>query len=203
MLHSKSSKIAAHIIVLALIVVGSLFIYNRKSEEEASIKTISVTASIAGYSNLTDMENASDIIIIANPKEEFINRESVATHFSDGEIQDFYSFVDLNIEKIIKNESTLNLEKDKTMQVIEPVAIMDRDNKKTKLTIENYVEMQAGTSYLLFIVQTLPGIYSIVNFDNGRFIVNESEVRSKGMKDNSSDFHKKLKNDAFQKYGLH
>ena len=203
MLQTINYKKTAFFLIITLLVIWCIFYVIRDVEKSSSYRTVSQHAVIAGYPNVASMEENADIIIIGTPTKEFLDRESVTTQFPDGANQDFYSLTDLNIEKIIKNESTMDLLKDKTMQVVEPVAIIDNANgEKTKLTLDNYVEMQAGTSYLLFLRETLPGFYSIISLENGRFIMEEADINAKGVSAYTSDFHEKLKNEAFEKYGL-
>lgn len=203
MLKRINYKITVSFVLLSIITIGSIFYFTKDRGNSPAYRTVSSHGVIAGYSNLNDMEKNAHIIVVGYPTQDFLNREFVTTKYSDGEIQDYYTLTDINIEKVIKNNSSLDLEKDKSMRVIEPVVIIDDANgDKTKLTLNDYVEMQTNTSYLLFIQETLPGVFGIMNFENGRFITDKASANSKGVSGFSSDLHEQLKTEAFEKYGL-
>lgn len=201
--HPRKYLTRAWIIILGLLAICSIYYVIVNGGKRPAYRTISIQANLAGYASFTEMEAAAAIILIGTPTQEFLDRKPVTSRYPGGDMQDFYTLTDLQIERIIKNESSLNLEQDLTMQVIEPVALtLDGNGDKTKLTLNGYVEMQTDTSYLLFLIESAPGMYSGMNFENSRFAVTKVGKKVKGASSNSADLHTMFRSEAFEKYGL-
>lgn len=193
----------ACMIILGLLAIWCIYYVIVNGGKNSAYRTISIQANFAGYANFTEMEAAATIILIGTPTQDFTDRKPVTSRYPGGDVQDFYTLTDIQIERIIKNESTLNLEQDLTMQVIEPVVLtVDGNGDKIKLTLNGYVEMQTDTSYLLFLIESSPGIYSGMNFENSRFAVTKAGKKVKGASSNSTDLYTKFRGEAFEKYGL-
>lgn len=201
--HPRKYIKRAWILILGLFAIWCFYYVIAHGGKSSAYRTISIQATIAGYTHFAEMEAAAEIILIGTPTKEFLDREPATSHYPDGELEDFYTLTDLQIERIIKNESTLNLKQNLTMQVIEPVGLIVNGNgERTKLILNDYYEMQTDTSYLLFIVESAPGIYSGMNFENSRFAVTKAGKKIKGPSPFSTDIHAKFRSEAFEKYGL-
>ncbi|MNJ03630.1 hypothetical protein D3C73_1640310 [compost metagenome] len=70
------------------------------------------------------------------------------------------------------------------------------------IMINDYVEMEAGKEYLMFIKMVRPGSYGLCNLNNGKFELNQLPDASKSSNEGSDTIHDSLKSELFDKYGL-
>jgi hypothetical protein len=83
----------------------------------------------ATYKNLKELENSSDLIIVAEPKR---------NKYPEGER---FTFTDVEVEKIIKNDKERKVKKNAVITVEEPYFINDETFFPGKtLTFENMLE---------------------------------------------------------------
>jgi len=135
----------------------------------------------------------------------FLDRKHVVTHFSDGTRQDFYTLTEIKIEKIIKQPDSLVLNLSQTLEVIEPITVIDEGKSgKVKLARDNYLELRRGSRYILFLKKGL-GVdnYFVINRNLGKFNLDGTDVDDLGEEDKPVLRKEKLnfKKDVLKKYG--
>lgn len=197
-----SRKKIVVVFVITLILAGSSLFLNSKDSSNQSIRTVNIQGLYKAYSDTDSLDASADIILVGSPIKEFTERESVTTKYSDGELQAFYTLSEFKIEKVIKNESELDLENEKIMKVIEPIALVDFPGETVKMTLGNYVEMHPNNTYLIFIKQSLPGHYGIINMNNGKFNLDDAEKVKKDFNGSGSELNQKLKEEFIEMYEL-
>jgi len=165
------------------------------------LEKVNAMATFVGYANVNALDAASDLILIGTPTQDFVERASDNTYFSDGHIQDISTLTDFKIERVIKNEEDVELED--VIRIIEPISIIEQDGVKTILTVEDYVELQKGKTYILFLGKNTYGRYSVINMNNGRFAIEEDgNLELAVMADSVQEKHSEFQKEVLEKYGL-
>lgn len=165
----------------------------------SSVKTVSVQADYMGYTNSADLEKAAEIILVGRPIQKLEDRQKIETAYSDGTLQDFYTLTELEVEKVLKNTTSENIQTGKTFVAIEPIVMDQGLTGKTKLTLEDYSEMKENHHYLVFLKEGSPGKYGVINMNNGKFDLDQPEIPANK---SHSDIGEKLKADFLKKYDL-
>ncbi|WP_438434899.1 hypothetical protein [Gorillibacterium sp. sgz500922] len=184
--------LSAFAILLAAGVLYDFYVFS-------SVKTVSVQANYMGYTNSADLEKSAEIILVGRPLKKLEDRQKVETAYSDGTLQDFYTLTELEVEKVLKNTTSENIRAGKTFVAIEPIVMDQGLTGKTKLTLEDYSEMKENHHYLLFLKAGSPGIYGVINMNNGKFDLDQPEIMANK---SHSDIGEKLKADFMKKYDL-
>ncbi|WP_051507229.1 hypothetical protein [Saccharibacillus sacchari] len=165
------------------------------------LETVNAMATFVGYANVDELDEASDLILIGTPTRDFIERASNNTYYSDGHIQDISTLTDFKIEHVIKNEEDVELED--VIAIIEPISIIEQNGVKTVLTVEDYVELQKGKTYIIFLGKNTYGRYSVINMNNGRFAIEEDgNLELAVMADSVQEKHSEFQKEVLEKYGL-
>ncbi|MFS0728394.1 hypothetical protein [Paenibacillus sp. 1P07SE] len=121
------------------------------------------------YSGADEMDEKAGLIIRAIPTKEFADRDHVTTTFSDGEIQDFYTFTELTVTDILKKPDDLDLQSGDVFRVIETIGYNDPATKEQKITRNDYAEMQKDKEYIVFLHANSEGDYVVMNSNLGKF----------------------------------
>ncbi|MCU6793978.1 hypothetical protein OB236_17890 [Paenibacillus sp. WQ 127069] len=163
----------------ALILMGSLLItslVNQKSAAQSlsnDLPTISTEAKFVKYNKINDLEEAADLIIVGTPSQEFKDRDRQVKRFKDGLISDFYTNTNINVEKVIKKPSDLDI--NQTINIIEPVSTLISENRQQKITTEHYQELKKDSKYIIFLKKNSFGNYSIINMESGKFNLDSTD----------------------------
>ena len=174
---------------------------NESSNYSLNIKRVSVDANYITWDNVNDLNNAADLVVVANATKSFLDRKHVATYFDDGNVQDFYKLTDIQIERILKGKNDL-LGKDKTLSIIEPVGLFENEQQKTILSRENYLELEKGNRSIIFLKKNSNGQYVIMNINNGKFSFTDEKSLKLVQKDEEINKHNEFKENVFDFYEL-
>lgn|GEM_PF-4027136 len=156
-------------IAVAVLFVTFAFIRYSADHQEASgqVREVNVETDSIVFHNLKELEDFSQLIIVATPTKKFNDRSQKSTTFPDGTLQDFASFNELKIAKVIKAPS--DFDQTKTwIEVAEPVAIVKEGNSSAKLKKQGYTEMKKDSQYIIYLSKNAMGQYS-VNGITGRY----------------------------------
>lgn len=165
------------------------------------LETVNAMATFVGYAHVDELDEASDLILIGTPTQEFVERASDNTYFSDGSIQDISTLTDFQIKHVVKNAE--NIELGEAIQIIEPISIIEQNGVTTVLTVEDYLELQKGKTYIIFLGKNTYGRYSVINMNNGRFAIEEDgNLELAVMADSVQEKHSKFQKEVLEKYGL-
>lgn len=176
------------------------------SDEDVSkttgLRKVSAMASYIVYPNVDELDREAQLILIGTPTQNFIDRTSNNVYYEDGNLQDNSTVTDFKIERVIKNQD--NIELGEEIPIIEPISIIEEaDGQKVVATIEDYVELQKGKKYVVFLHKNTYGQYSVINMNNGRFAIEEgSDLERSVMADSNKEEHSEFKEQVLQKYKL-
>lgn len=195
MLNTSSKRVIALTIVTLLIFLSLLLIMNIIPITEVQVDANEIT-----FNTPEKLDAAADLIMIASPSKDFMDREHKVTFFDDGTIQDYYTLTEVQVEKVIKAPNNFHLSKNNTIKIIEPVGIVGRGTGKRKLVTNQYEELKEKGSYIMFLQQNSKGQYAIINNNLGKFNLDNKDPLDIGEKKSSAD--KKFKDDVLQKYSI-
>lgn len=174
---------------------------DKNISKTTGLETINAMATFVGYANVDELDNDADLILIGTPTQDFIDRTSNNTYYSDGEIQDISTLTDFKIERVIKNKEDVDLGEE--IQIIEPISIIEQEGKQVVLTVEDYMELQKGKNYIIFLGKNTFGKYSIINMNNGRFAIEEgNNLERSMMEDSTQERHNEFQKEVLEKYQL-
>ncbi|MBN3526554.1 hypothetical protein [Paenibacillus apiarius] len=164
-------------------------------------KTISIHANFVSFENADQLDSFADLIVIGTAVQRFEDRSPVSTHFDDGTLQDFYTLTDISIDRVLKGPGQI-MQEDAPLTIIEPLAYLDIENEKTKLTRENYIELHEGDRSVIFLKKNTFGQYAIINQNLGKFSLNETPEFQVTADSEEAAEYAVLREDVFEKYGL-
>ncbi|MGE7946449.1 hypothetical protein [Lysinibacillus sp. NPDC093688] len=196
MLNTSSKRVITLTVVALIIFLSLLLIMNIKKP----LPVVQVDANEITFDTPEKLDAAADLIIIASPSKDFMDREHKVTFFDDGTIEDYYTLTEVQVDKIIKAPDNFNLPKNNSFSIIEPVGIVERSTGKRKLVTNNYAELKEKSSYIMFLQQNSMGQYGIINNNLGKFNLDNKDPLDIGEK-KSSDA-KKFKDDVLRKYSI-
>ncbi|MEB2299363.1 hypothetical protein LAV72_06965 [Lysinibacillus xylanilyticus] len=178
MLNTSSKHVIKLTVVGLIIFLSLLLIMNIKKP----LPVVQVEANEITFDTPEKLDAAADLIMIASPSKDFMDREHKVTFFDDGTIEDYYTLTEVQVEKIIKATNNFNLPKNNTFSIIEPVGIVERSIGKRKLVTNNYVELKQKSSYIMFLQQNSMGQYGIININLGKFNLDNKDPLDIGEK---------------------
>ncbi|WP_195576158.1 hypothetical protein [Paenibacillus sp. 1001270B_150601_E10] len=161
MLLKKKSTIISITMAFILAIAACYYyfaIYN-------SVNVVSVHAQYKGYSTGEKLFEGAELVVIGKPVTAFGDREIHLTRFATGVIEDFATFTEIHVEKVLKGpkEDTTNL------TVIEPVVEYQTYKGKVRLASEGYTPMKKDSRYLIFLKKNRTGQYYVINMQEGKF----------------------------------
>ena len=166
-----------------------------------TMPTVSIQAKYIGYDTADEIGQDAQIILIASPVDAFADRVHENTYYDDGAIQDFSTYTNLKIERVIKQPEGMNI--GDQMKVIEPVSIFTgTDKKETRISFEGYREMKQGKRYVVFLKNNGMGGYSVINMNNGKFNLDGGDPLDTPTDRHEKEFKEKLKNDVIKKLNI-
>lgn len=159
------------------------------------------------YNSVDDMDQKAGLIVRAIPTKEFADRDHVTTTFSDGELQDFYTFTELTITDVFKKPDGLDLQAGSELRVIETIGYDDPATKKQKITRNHYTEMEKDKEYIVFLHANSDGDYVVMNANLGKFDLSGEQpispsLQSSGDVDPSQEKYQSFFADVVEKYNL-
>ncbi|MFW5435783.1 hypothetical protein [Paenibacillus apiarius] len=166
-----------------------------------TFKTISIHANFVNFENADQLDSFADLIVIGTAVQRFEDRNPVSTHFDDGTLQDFYTLTDISIDRVLKGPGQI-MQEDAPLTIIEPLAYLDIENEKTKLTRENYIELHEGDRSVIFLKKNTFGQFAIINQNLGKFSLNETPEFQVTADSEEAAEYAVLREDVFEKYGL-
>lgn len=150
---------------------------DKKFLGENDIETIVTHGSYMKYNEESELYKGAELVVIAHTSKKFQDRKHVVKYVQHTKedkdlppaIEDFYTETPIKIMKVLKQPSDGKITKNETINIIEPITLLKDENGVKKLSTENYVEMQQGKPYILYLKKNTYGQYSIINMNNGKF----------------------------------
>lgn len=198
--------------LLILIASISLFLFAcsnnqsvESSGEDAKIETIVAHGNFIEYDEESLLFDGAELVVIAKPDKNFIDREHVVNYVSSSDseadlppaIEDLYTRTSITIAEVLKQPESSSIAKNDNLTIIEPVALLEDDKGLKKISTENYLEIEKGKNYILYLKKNTYGEYSVINMNNGRFnleAVEKIENSYEHGHENDQEKHQKMKN---------
>lgn len=177
---------------------------NQGSGQEEKIETIVTHGNFIEYDKEDLLFEAAELVVIAKADKSFIDREHVVDYVASTAeeahlpeaIEDFHTKTSITITKVLKQPSSSSIAKNDNIKIIEPVTLLDEGNGLKKLSIENYLEIEEGKNYILYLKKNTYGEYSVINMNNGRFnleAVDKTISLSEHGTDHDQEKHEEMK----------
>ncbi len=180
---------------LILFLVGGI-VYSTNSTNP--VQTVHLPAKYIGKSNVEDLENSSDLIIIGTPTMNFFQNSPTVKYTSQGRIENFHTATEIKVLQFLKNNHT-----ETHIRVIEPAALAKPtlSSKKPVLMISGeYSVMAKGKKYLLFLKRTESGEFSVISGYHGKYGLDGSDPGEQQAAKEMAHFSK-LRHEVLKKYG--
>ncbi|RKJ50458.1 hypothetical protein D7X33_32605, partial [Butyricicoccus sp. 1XD8-22] len=118
--------------------------------ENSNIKTISLEGNYIQINSAEELYNRAELIIVAEPLNDFMDRNHVSSYSDDGSLEDYYTETVVNIKQIIKKPSDLEIVENQDFQIVEPpVGLIENSKKeKVKIVTDEYAELKKNKEYL-------------------------------------------------------
>lgn len=159
--------------LIILVLVSVYFILDNNTVR----KPFATHGVYATYNNLGELENLSDLIIVAVPK----NNEHV-----EGK---HYTFTNVEVKKILKKDKERKFKEGDILKVEEPYFISNEPivPGQTLYTLEGYTEMIKGNQYILYLQYNESlGHYYINSFTFGQYLLDMKFEKEKENHKNSN-----------------
>lgn len=167
--------------------------------EEDSIDVVDIHSNFVSFDDVESLEASSDLIVIGKATKNFDEREHFETLYDDGNLQDFYTLTEIEIEKVLKAPEDFSLTQN-NLTIVEPVSYININNKNTKITREHYKELLAEDTSVIFLKKNTFGQFSINNQNNGKFSLNKlTPINFAGEEYKE---HENLRNAVFARFNL-
>lgn len=132
-----------------------------------NIQVINTSADHLIYSNVDDLLNYADLVLIGTPTKEFSEYEPYIKLNSAGRIDDYCTFVEIKPTKILKGNVNSDI-----IKASQRAALIKNGNilsGKDLLKNEDVQLLEKDRKYLLFLKDVGDGQYSIVSLNQGIF----------------------------------
>ncbi|GMX62606.1 hypothetical protein Elgi_24110 [Paenibacillus elgii] len=195
LLSSKKITYTLLILLVTAILAYWLLIFN-------SVREKNVHADAVTFSDVDGLDKAADVVLIGTPIKNFLEREHIVSKCSDGTISSFSTSVEVSVESVIKKPSDLQIDKGSIFKFNEPVGLIQEVSGKVKLNVDDYLELEKGNKYIVFLSKhPISGEYFVINYNLGNFNLSSNEKTLSG---NASEDNKKekFKKEVLFKYGL-
>ena len=187
-------KVSIGLLALVLLAGGTTYyslVYNK-------VTTSTAAARVVPYNDLQSLEREADLVLIGTPAEDFVNREHKTIYYSGGKagktIQDVYTLTNFKVQKVIKSNGENFAFEDKTIQVVEPVGLVQELTGKKKFQFEDYSEMEKGKKYVVFLKKNTEGQYSVMSLAFGKYSLDTSDAQDITDIEKRETIKKELKN---------
>ncbi|WP_052099023.1 hypothetical protein [Paenibacillus stellifer] len=181
------------IVTLVAVIITSVYFYSinnpssskldsvkpQRSLASTSIPTISISASYIKQETVSELDKASELIIVGTATQSFDDREHIVTTFYDGSVQDFYTITDVLVDHVIKAPKDSVILKGDVLSIIEPISYLVSGSDKKKITFEDYTELNQGDKSIIFLKKNTQGQYGVINMNLGKFSLNSSDKLKK------------------------
>lgn len=178
------------------------------SEVEENIERVVLHGNYEKFEDEEELRDSADLIVVASSSDSFLEREQVSVYSpAEGDapetLADVYSKNKIVIKEILKADDNFDLSIGDVLEVIEPVAVVEENDEKQIISVENYLEMEEDTNYIIYLGLNSYGEYSVINMNNGRFNI-ESEDSIVNMEehghDNDKEEHEEFKEEVLETF---
>lgn len=138
----KYSKMVVFLVVLLLFSFGYVIADHR-------IQTIVQTGNYMIHETEQALFDASELVVVARP-----TGRSRTVLEGDGPDRNGYTLTEINVLAVLKSSARASIRPHDNIHITEPYYIFDTGLTpgKQKVTVEDYTELRAGASYVLYLV---------------------------------------------------
>lgn len=172
----NKNKLLSIFLILTIIFIAWMIKYN-------TISLITLDGNFVGYDSFGELDSSADLVIVGVPTQDFLERDHVTTYYPSGDIQDFFTRTEIKVMDVLKNAKKYQVETMPTLDIIEPIGLIQEFDGKKKLVFEGYSELKKDSKYVLFLKENYLGEYSIINNDLGKFNLDDDEDSNLSSKD--------------------
>ncbi|WP_078551872.1 hypothetical protein [Bacillus alkalicellulosilyticus] len=146
------------------------------------------------YEDEAELFNDADLVVVAKTDICFEDREHIVEYYSSPEsdlpeaMVDYYTLTPIIISEVVKSPPAFDIKKNKQISIIEPLSIItNKDGSKYKRIPYQYVELEKGIEYVLYLRENPDGEYYIGDF-NTRFTLEIDEIINYGELGEDTEF---------------
>lgn len=200
---------------IGLIIFTTNLPTHSKEDKIDELPIVSSNGNYINYDNFDELEQNSELIIIAQATKNFEDREHINKFHETPEDKYQPKFLiegitktEVNIKEILKQPENEHFNEGEILSVIEPISIFEDVDKVKKIkTVSNYKEI--GTDdYILFLKKNSYDEYGVINMNNGRFNLNNNDefntikvtAREERELHEDSLLHQQIKETILKKY---
>lgn len=138
---------------------------------DSNLETISFEGNYLPLDSANELFEIAELIIVAEPIDDFVNRRHVSSYSEDNSLEDYYTETVVNIKQIIKQPSDLELTENTEFPIIEPSVglVTNKKNEKVKIVTDGYTELQKNDEYLIFLMKNYYGDYALVSNELSKY----------------------------------
>lgn len=113
-------------------------------QEKDTIKTLSVEGNYFPINSARELYDLSELVIVAEPVDDFLNRSHVNFYSDDNNLEDYYTETIVNVKQIIKKPENLDVFENIELTIVEPSVGLIENSKKEKIKIvtDGYSELK-------------------------------------------------------------
>lgn len=185
----KKIAVFASVFLSVLFIIGGIYYVKYYN----SIKEIKVDGNYVKYDTEESLNDAADIILYGTPANKFEDRKHVNKKNDDGVLKDFYTITEFKVKKVLKNSTTLQINKNDLFNIIEPTTLIQEIDGKKIIQINSYKAMEESNNYIVYLKSNDEGEYSVINMSNGKFNMDKVEKTS-------NNEHNEIKNNVMKKH---
>lgn len=157
---------------ILMILIGCSTVKNVEADPETLVRIVT-QGNYIQYEEENELFDAADLIVIAKANKSFKDRAHVVVLTSDANtppmIADFFTRTEITIAGVLKQPDSSSLSKNDKIKIIEPISLMKNESDIKIITVENYVEIEEGKYYIIYLKNNTYGEYGVINMNNGRF----------------------------------
>lgn len=195
--HKALHNIIIGLLALVLVAGGAssyyTFVYSKMTTSISHVRVVT-------YHDLASLEEAADLVLIGSPTDAFEDRDHRVTYF-EGEkaqtIQDYYTLTKFEVHRVIQSNDP-DVQQDKSIEVIEPIGLVQEFTGRVKLKYEDYSEMEKGKTYVIFLKKMASGHYSIMSLAYGKYSIGNHDGKNSTYNEN----RERIKMEIKEKYNI-
>ncbi|ETT54215.1 hypothetical protein MKZ07_21555 [Paenibacillus sp. FSL P4-0338] len=165
----KPSHMFLTILLLLFVFAGAYYFFIYNSVKSTVINTAAV---YPDYATEEALFNEADLVVVGSTDQSFEDREHISVNYPTGAIQDFYTKTDFLVKQALKGD----VQNDSIIKIGEPISYVQTLSGKSKITRDEYTELQQSSEYLLYLKQNSEGLYFIIAAEMGKYNIDNTDL---------------------------
>lgn len=164
-------------LILSMVIILSIVAAFSFTEEDQTLKRISVHGDMISYEEMKDLEDMADIVVIGEPTVDFINRDHIIKTGEDEFIEDFYTNTEIKIHEVLLNNDQSNYHSGDLLSIIEPSSVIEEQGESFEFVMDEYTSVNKEVGYIFFLKKNTFGEYSLIGNQLGKFNIDGNDHR--------------------------